>query len=88
LEEKMSGLDGISEADLDELGRLIDSRREECLAEGHKEVYWITEFLSYGDREVSGGCNYCLTPLTRNLNRDEWDAQKRFYDFLHEPMSI
>jgi hypothetical protein len=84
----MSGLDEMPEVNLEEFEKLIESRREECLTDGHKEIYWITEFISYGNREVSGGCGYCLTSLTRPLKRDEWDAQKSFYDSMHEPMGI
>jgi hypothetical protein len=69
----------------------VNSRRNECLSEGHSEPYWFPYAVSNRSSHrdvVSGMCKYCLSSLERPLNGEEHERITEFYRSLDDPMTI
>ena len=68
----------------------LKRRREEC-GDNHKDITWygFTPTSKNGYRsKVNGQCNYCLTNLSRSLNRKEQLSIENFRESLNYPMTI
>ncbi len=69
----------------------IESRKKECLADGHRKPEWFPYIVTNSSKHgniVKGFCDYCLAPLERPLNTEEHERINKFYQSLDEPVTI